>query len=132
MADLDPVYKELAVRSAVYEVGEPGQILVKVDSKGRLYENRNISDVIGSSYVVEAESFTLTDTDISNMYVSLAYEPLSGFEISLEIQHAPVQYRGYDFDQDEDFAKRITWEGYDLQDTLQAGDRLIITYRREA
>lgn len=106
-----------------------GKVFVTT-GEGLLTELASPSD--GTGQVVEREEFELTDTDISNMYVPISYEPISGSTITMDIKNAPAQYQGDDFDQDDSFAKRITWEGYNLQDVLQAGDKIIISYFREA
>jgi len=131
MADLDPVYQELAQRAVIPDIADPETILVKVDSPGRLYEPRALSDIAGGgSEVFEAETFTLTDTDIANKYVTLSSTPLDTSEIEFNIRNAPYQYYGNDFKQDEMYQKRITWELLNLDGVLQVGDKITISYMR--
>jgi hypothetical protein len=131
MSDLDPVYQELAQRAVIPEIAPPGTVLVKVDSPGRLYEAKLLSEIAGGDEVYEAERFVLNETDIANKYVSLTNIPLNTSEISFYIQSAPHQAYGEDFKQDDVYNKRITWELLGLDGLLETGDIVTITYTRE-
>jgi len=85
--------------------------------------------VISGEYF-ESETFTLTETDITNMYVQLSQIPATSAEIEFHIRSAPAQEYGTDFKQDETFLRRITWETLGLEGSLQAGDEIRITYTR--
>lgn len=78
----------------------------------------------------EAEVFILDATDISNMYVQLSQIPTTNTEIEFLIGSAPIQEYGTDFKQDATFLKRITWEGLNLEASLQVDDEIKITYTR--
>lgn len=88
----------------------------------------NCSGASGDS--VKIESFTLTDTDIANMFVVLEQTPTDIGRIDLQIAHAPTQVYGVDFKQDALFLRRITWEGLGLDGALEAGDKIKISYSK--
>lgn len=131
MTDFDQIYNELAQRAIIPEIADESTILVKLSSPGRLYEARTIQDFIpGATETYQSETFTLTETDIANKFITVAYEPLDSAEIGFEIQNAPSQYYGEDYKQDTSFSKRITWEGLALDGVIQAGDKVTVTYIR--
>ena len=85
---------------------------------------------IGEAY--ETDLYILTPQDITNRFVTLSYEPHDLDEIIFDIKHAPNQYYGDDFKQDDTFKKRITWEGLGLDGVLQENDKILISYTRSS
>lgn len=86
----------------------------------------NCSGASGES--IGVESFTLTNADITNMFVTLTQTPTEAEKIDFQVAHAPIQICGIDFRQDTLFLKRITWEGLGLDGVLETGDKIKITY----
>lgn len=124
------VNKELPKRIATNDAAvdmEAGKVFVTT-GVGLLTEAQSYS--AGGGYIYESEVFTLDDTDISNMYVLLSYTPNDTESIEFNVRHAPTQFHGVDYAQDATYQKRITWEGYNLEDTLQVGDQVVVNYLR--
>jgi len=108
---------------------DPHERWVKVvDVAGGLWELEAGESVDQAD--LEVEVFDLTSSDIINMYVSLLYQPIDAEDTKMTIKNAPVQFYGDDFKQDATFLKRITWEGLELEQSLEVGDKLTITYIR--
>jgi len=133
MAELDPVYEELAQRVAITTVAEEGTLLVKTSSPGRQYESKSLASLgIGGDSIIiqESEKFTLTATDASSMYVTLMYVPDDIDIIEFSIRHAPLQEYGVDYRQNSMFPKRIEWVGLGLDGMLNEADVITIFYTR--
>ncbi len=52
--DLDSLYKELAHRAIIHEIAEPGTLLIKKKSPGRLYESISANQLMSAPVVEEA------------------------------------------------------------------------------
>jgi len=81
--------------------------------------------VAGDNVIIEP--FTLTATDIQNKYITISENPKED-DIKLEVKGAPTQIYGVDFKRNISFLRRIEWASLDLENILQEGDRIIITY----
>ena len=100
----------------------------------RLVEDENVLyswdgatwNAIGSSgSSLQTEKFTLSGTDITNKYVTLASTPGTPLLTRLVVITGPEQDYGTDFTV---IADQLSWSGLFLDGVLVAGDKLIITY----
>lgn len=76
----------------------------------------------------ETEVFILDATDIANKQIALTYTPISVDNLNVEVVGAPVT------DRQSDWAlintNIITWAGKNLENILEVGDKLLVTYNR--
>lgn len=93
-------------------------------------------DVGGTSATsYEEELFTLTSTNITNEFVDLQYEVTTPHSMTRMFpRFGPEQHYGLDFTIIVDGTgqyRRISWDGYELENLLSVGDELLIAYRRD-
>jgi len=98
----------------------------------------NASDVATKAYVDSAiggvndrqvETFTLTGTDITNKYVTLANVPGAATSVVLMVKGAPSQQYADDFQMDGSNTDRLTWSALGLDGILESGDKFTVTYQ---
>lgn len=75
------------------------------------------------------EDFPLTATHIANKCVFLSYTP-SNLSLEVFVRGGPPQTKGKDYTINLAEPKKVTWLGYDLENELEEGDVLVITYSR--
>lgn len=76
----------------------------------------------------KVEYRTITPTEITNKYLTLANLPLSAQDVKIDLKFGggPLFYS-------EDFVvigDQISWNGYDLENILEEGDKLRIVYSK--
>lgn len=77
----------------------------------------------GNPYYVNL--FTLSPTDISNGYVTLAQAPDTAVDTQLTVVGGPMQNYGPDFTVS---GSRLSWSGLFLSGVLVSGDQLIVQF----
>lgn len=102
------------------------------DAANKKYVDDLVDTSFSDSWVaaVEVEHFTLDGTDITNKYVTLNYESTSTGDVTLEVVHGSAQYIGIDYEVPVGELNKVSWLGLGLQDILEAGDKLVVTYNR--
>lgn len=77
------------------------------------------------NYVVEY--FTLSGTDITNKYITLAASPITASKTRLVVIDGPEQAYTTDFTVS---TNQLSWSGLFLDGVLETGDKLIVTYSK--
>lgn len=72
--------------------------------------------------------FTLAGGDITAKYITLTAAPLTANRVRLTVRGGPGQFYGQDFAMDGTNTDRLTWNGYNLDGQLIAGDQLTVEY----
>jgi len=85
----------------------------------------DVPDLAGQRLV---EKFTLTSTNITNGYVTLADAPTTPNETILLVKGAGNQFYGDDYAMDGGYTTRLTWDALDLDGVLEEGDKLTVIY----
>ena len=96
------------------------------DAATKQYVDTRIAGVASRT----VETFTLTDTDINNKYVDLAYTPASASAVVAQVKGAPWSFYGDDYQMDNATPNRMTWDGLGWDGILEAGDKITVTYDR--
>jgi len=89
----------------------------------------SISGNVGGSTLIN-EFFTLSSTDITNKYITLAYVPDIMSSIIMEISGAPQQLLNVDYEVSDSNSYRITWEGFGMENILEIGEKINMNYSR--
>jgi len=76
------------------------------------------------------ETFTLTDTDISNKYIDLSYVPAVASAVVAQVKGSPWSFYGDDYQMDSSTPNRLTWASLEWDGVLEAGDKLTVIYDR--
>jgi len=132
------VSKELAVRVAILDVAPTGSLLVKAESPGRLYDAITPADLAAQlsallpanvvvNGVVKARSvFTLTQTDLSNGFVTVDHPIILNSELvvwnSIVLDSDPISSSDYYISNNQ-----IVFRA-DLLSTLLVDDRILVRY----
>jgi hypothetical protein len=118
--DLTDTY-DFGTASGTIQVGTPSDA---TDAANKDYVDTAVSGLTGS-YV---EQFTLTGTDITNKYVTLAQVPDTATNVVLLIAGAPAQFYGDDYQMDGTNTDQLTWDSLGLDGVLVSGDKLTVMY----
>lgn len=111
------------------ETGSTSAACIKI--KVYQYVGKTISDVQASENIIlEVEQYTLSATNITNKYVTLAYPPKVYTEVTLDIIGGPAQEFGVDFEVLVGSQQQVTWNGKALESLLLEGDIIRVTYIR--
>lgn len=71
---------------------------------------------------------TITPTEITNKYLTLANTPISPQDVKIDLKFGGgAQFYSEDFIV---VGNQVNWNGYDLEDILEAGDKMRIVYSR--
>jgi len=84
----------------------------------------SLNDKIGTN---EIEYITVSGTDITNKYVTLAYTPFLATEVALGIIGGSTQTYGVNYTVS---GTKLSWDGLGLDGVLEAGDKFRIIYTR--
>ena len=78
--------------------------------------------------VRETDNFDLSSSDIANKYVDLSFAPVAPEDVIIITEGAP----GLDYGKDYTIinGNRLSWDGYELENILVAGDDLTVIYDR--
>jgi len=94
----------------------------------RIFQNgvwRNLVSSTGSPGLPVTEVFTLSNTDISNKFVTLSAAPATPANTKLDVVGGPTQAYGPDFTIS---SSQLSWSSLFLDGVLVAGDRLIVQH----
>ena len=84
---------------------------------------------LGWENIHQIENITLKASDINNKYIFLAQEPMDKDTIIVQVKGGPIQHQGTDFIiVNGTNNKKISWDGYLLENSLAVGDILVIEY----
>lgn len=98
--------------------GTAGQVL-KTDGSG------NLSFVTVSAGGANVENFTLSNTDITNGYVTLSSTPADPTKVALLVDSGPSQVYSVDWTV---IGSTIDWNGLGLDGIFEAGDYITVIY----
>lgn len=112
------------IQTVVIEELTPSVIEINTGFKG---DKGDITEVI---QIDNEEKITLSEDDITNKYIDLEFIPATPSSVSLFPNGGIKQLYGTDYEvvTDGTDIKRLSWNGLNLQNILEANDIIIINY----
>ena len=98
------------------------------DNSTNIATTAYVDAATGALATVQVEYFTLTGTDITNKYVTLASTPAVAADVMLDIISGTTQEESVDYQMDGGNPDRLDWDGLGLDGELAIGDKIRVMY----